>query len=484
MKPIRVGLALINVLLLSVLVAVGTSSSGESGEHELVTEPVELAPVVPAGPVIEQIVHTVRSGETAGAILQRYGVTRVHELVELVEPHVDLGRVKAGQELVFTRVDGVPTQLSYRYSQDDTLQVELGDDIAVQVVTVRYERGLERVRIPIVGSLWQSAIDRGFSPAAVLEMSKVFENDVDFATDLRGGAAITVVVDRLSLDGEHVRFEDIHAMELENRGERLAAVYFDGSEARSGWYAPDGTSLEQPELAPPVGVVTGFGAPFAKTSYLAHQTNTKRDRVGLNELRIGADFYQRRCNGRCRHSALDFRASQGTPLVAIGTGKVNAITKPSTLCGSGVQLAIRGADGNAYTALYCHMSKVDVKVGQSVKKGQRVGLSGGKPGTHGAGHSTGAHLHLELRRKNSAGKYRLLDPLPMVDWRPFVLNVRYTKGHEPKAPELVVLPPVDIGKTPEGRTFVEQRKRWMEVLQGGLEAVSDAQPEGDDAPQG
>ncbi len=484
MKPIRIGLALLNLLLLCLLAAVGLGAFSETDDPEPVSAALEIVPVVPTGPVVRELVHTVQRGETVGAILQAHGVAQVHELVEAVRPHADLSRVRVGDELALTTVDGVATHLSYRFSTDDTLHVALGESIDVQVETAAYERGLERVSIPIVGSLWQSAIERGFSAAAVLEMSKVFENEVDFATDLRAGAAVTVVVDRLSLDGQRVRYEAIHAMELENRGERYTAVYFDGTEASSGWYAPDGTSLERPELAPPKGVVTGLGPPVAKASYMARQTRATQDRYGPDQIYVSNDFYQRRCNGRCRHSALDIRAAQGTPLVALASGRVNAITKPTTLCGSGVQVAMDGADGESYSALYCHMSSVEVKLGQTVKKGQRLGLSGGRPGSAGAGRSTAPHLHLELRRENAKGKYRLIDPAPMIDWRPFTATVRHTPGHEPKAPEPVALPPKNILKTDEADAFAAQRDGWMDGLHGSDDALSDAQPEAADAGQG
>jgi murein DD-endopeptidase MepM/ murein hydrolase activator NlpD len=477
-KPLRVGLAVANLVLFSAL-AVAASSLAQPGEpeHEPVDH-VESAPPEPAGPVVEERTHRVRKGQTMGAILQSYGVTRVHELVEVVAPHVDLGRVRVGDELQLTTVDGVVTAMSYRFSADETLLVALGDDIRAEVETVRYDTRLERVRIPIEGSLWQSAIDRGFSPAMVLEMSKVFEDEVDFATELRPGAVITAVVDRLELDGELARYESLHALQLENRGESWAAVYFDGSEERSGWYTPRGASLEQVVVSAGSSVATGFGPPFAFVDYRDHQSITKQRPLGAKELRIGSDFYERRCKGRCRHSALDFRAAQGTPLVAIGNGKVSAITKTSSLCGAGVQVTMSGSDGHSYSALYCHMSKVQVKVGQRVKKGQTLGRSGGTPGTWGAGNSFGPHLHLELRRRDGEGKYRLLDPLPMIDWRPFDLNVDYTKGHEPKAPEPVVQPPTDITKTPEAADFANQRDRWMGVLLDESMLLSEAARDG------
>ena len=149
--------------------------------------------------------------------------------------------------------------------------------------------------------------------------------------------------------------------------------------------------------------------------------------------------------------------------MAIGSGVVRAKTPASSLCGFGVQLAIKDRSGKEWRALYCHMSKIEVKVGQRVKKGQRIGLSGGRPGTYGAGNTTAPHLHLELRMVEGR-KARLVDPLPHIDWSPFRLKARYTKGHEPKAP--APLPPPNVTKTKEADAFSAQRDEWLGALRG------------------
>jgi len=49
--------------------------------------------------------------------------------------------------------------------------------------------------------------------------------------------------------------------------------------------------------------------------------------------------------------------------------------------------------GNGYQTLYAHLSQVNVHCGQSVFQGQLIGLGGS------TGHSTGPHLHFEVRYK-------------------------------------------------------------------------------------
>jgi hypothetical protein len=57
-------------------------------------------------------------------------------------------------------------------------------------------------------------------------------------------------------------------------------------------------------------------------------------------------------------------------------------------------------DGDSKTIIDRHFSQINVKAGQHVDGGTTLGLTGGTPGTWGAGHSTGAHLHRETYDAN------------------------------------------------------------------------------------
>lgn len=98
------------------------------------------------------------------------------------------------------------------------------------------------------------------------------------------------------------------------------------------------------------------------------------------------------------HEGTDFAAPEGTPITAMHQGKV---VHAGVMGGYGNLVIID--HGGGITTRYAHMSRIDVKTGQSVKAGQRIGAVGN------TGQSSGAHLHLEVRIREEA-----VDPLPWL----------------------------------------------------------------------
>jgi murein DD-endopeptidase MepM/ murein hydrolase activator NlpD len=95
------------------------------------------------------------------------------------------------------------------------------------------------------------------------------------------------------------------------------------------------------------------------------------------------------------HRAIDIATHQSTPVHSIADGVVYA-TRDGGETGYSYVL-IGHSDG--YSSLYGHVSQFLVHAGDTVSAGQVIALSGGAPGTHGAGHmTTGAHLHLEVMK--------------------------------------------------------------------------------------
>jgi murein DD-endopeptidase MepM/ murein hydrolase activator NlpD len=103
-----------------------------------------------------------------------------------------------------------------------------------------------------------------------------------------------------------------------------------------------------------------------------------------------------------QHNAVDVRASQGTPVFAASEGVVYAAKDNDY--GYSYVMVVHHDD---LMTIYGHISNILVEEGQVVGQGTVLGLSGGMPGTKGAGYmTTGPHLHFEVMKN---GVY--VDPL-------------------------------------------------------------------------
>lgn len=93
------------------------------------------------------------------------------------------------------------------------------------------------------------------------------------------------------------------------------------------------------------------------------------------------------------HPAVDIKSAQGTALRAAAGGYV-AKAKDAGRGYSYIMLL----HGNGLATVYGHVSKIYVAEEEYVAQGQIIGVSGGLPGTPGAGRlTTGPHLHFEVR---------------------------------------------------------------------------------------
>ncbi len=120
------------------------------------------------------------------------------------------------------------------------------------------------------------------------------------------------------------------------------------------------------------------------------------------KTKITSDFGKKRVyNGSLKsyHSGTDYRAKVGTKIKAINNGKV-VIAKDRFYAGNSIVLD----HGNGIYSGYYHLSKMNYKEGDLVKKGDIIGLSGN------TGRVTGPHLHFSFRIHGIQ-----VDPLQAID---------------------------------------------------------------------
>ncbi|MDG1571964.1 M23 family metallopeptidase [Robiginitalea sp. M366] len=94
---------------------------------------------------------------------------------------------------------------------------------------------------------------------------------------------------------------------------------------------------------------------------------------------------------RKMHWGMDFTAPRGTPIYASGDGKVTRADNNA----SGFGKHIRIDHGYGYMTIYAHLSKYNVKRGQTVKRGDLIGFVGS------TGRSEAPHLHYEVWKEGN-----------------------------------------------------------------------------------
>jgi len=105
---------------------------------------------------------------------------------------------------------------------------------------------------------------------------------------------------------------------------------------------------------------------------------------------------------KSQHTGLDFRVTTGTPIIATNNGTV-ILARSLYFEGNCVMID----HGQGLITMYLHLSEIKVKEGETVEKGQNLGLSGG------TGRATAPHLHFAVRWR---GEY--LDPRTLLELRP------------------------------------------------------------------
>ena len=199
-------------------------------------------------------------------------------------------------------------------------------------------------------------------PVAV-QMAEIFAADIDFHRELRKGDTFSVVYEALTADGEPVTWAvptgRVLSAEFVNNGKAHHALWYADSSGRGAYFGFDGKSKRRAFLASPMEfsrVTSGFAMRFHPI---------------LRTLRA--------------HRGVDYGAPTGTPVRSVANGVVEFSGWQN-----GYGNVVKVQHGKERSTLYAHLSRIDVRKGQSVEQGQRIGAVGA------TGWATGPHLHFEF----------------------------------------------------------------------------------------
>ncbi len=209
-------------------------------------------------------------------------------------------------------------------------------------------------------SLFAAADEARIPDSVISQFVQIFSGDIDFHRSLRTGDRFNVVYESLEADGEPLRTGRVLSVEFMNKGKLHQAVWFQEQGAKGAYYTPDGKSLESSYLASPMEfsrVTSNFAMRFHP---ILHQWKA--------------------------HLGTDYGAASGTPVRVVGDGVVEFAGEQN---GFGNVVIVKHSASDQ--TLYAHLSRMDVRTGQSVTQGQRIGAVGA------TGWATGPHLHFEFR---------------------------------------------------------------------------------------
>lgn len=148
------------------------------------------------------------------------------------------------------------------------------------------------------------------------------------------------------------------------------------SPARSSLYTYPGVEKEDAAIRAAVNQVTEEAA--WSGNWIAPAKGRYSTPYGVRRLRNGKEVG--------RHSGLDIAAPTGAPVVAPAAGRVS-LTAGFKKHGNTVVVD----HGQGISSVFIHLSKIEVKEGQTVSRGARLGLVGS------TGASTGPHLHWSVK---------------------------------------------------------------------------------------
>ena len=300
--------------------------------------------------------YVISTGDTLSSVLNQYGIDMT-DINQLVKSDPQLRNLQIGQQLSWVlNDDSLLQQLTWNASRRETRtyeRIDGGFKMTSEIQKGEWKNAV--LQGDVNGSFVNSARQAGLSGNEISAVIKALQWQMDFRK-LRKGDHFAVLVSREMLEGRSEQSQLI-GVRMHTNGRDYYAIRADDGK----FYDRNGSGLARGFLRFPT----------------------------VKQYRVSSNFNPRRVNpvtGRVTaHKGVDFAVPIGTPVLAVGDGEV-IVSKRSGAAGNYV--AIR--HGRQYMTRYMHLSRLLVKPGQKVKRGERIGLSGN------TGRSTGPHLHYEI----------------------------------------------------------------------------------------
>ena len=312
-----------------------------------------------------------RSNDTAESLLQRLGVADAAAAEFIRKSPVVRTQLlgKAGRQVrAETDAHNRLTELTARWIADERSEQFQRLVMKRQGTewTSEIQSGSLTATTQLAGGFIQTSLfaatDQARVPDSVaVQLADIFSGDIDFHRNLRKGDRFSVVYETMEADGEPMRAGRVLSAEFVNNGKTHTAVWFKEPNATKGeYYSLTGQSLRRAYLTSPLA--------FSRITSV-----------------MGMRFHPI-LNTWKAHTGVDYGAPTGTAVRSVGDGVIESAGWQG---GYGNTVVVRHRNG--HSTLYAHLSKINVRKGQSVSQGQEVGAVGA------TGSATGPHLHFEFR---------------------------------------------------------------------------------------
>lgn len=305
----------------------------------------------------QTIDYFIAQGDTLNKILvNQYGI-KYADVALLIQANKQLSNLKTGQKISFKTDD--ENRLVYfevNLNKNKQLIYERKENFFIE--TIREVEGIWKdvtVQGEIKSNFAKDGQQSGLTAKEVAEIQKILQTQINF-NKIQPKDQFSVVLSREMIDDE-IKQSEIKAVKFNSKQKSTYAFL-----AEDGQYYDENAN----------GLMLAF-----------------RDSPVDGNVRISSKFNPRRLHpvtGKvAAHNGIDFAVSTGTPVYAVADGEVTVAQYSSS---AGNYITIK--HNSQYITRYLHNSKMLVKPGETVKKGQKIALSGN------TGRSTGPHLHYEI----------------------------------------------------------------------------------------
>ena len=307
----------------------------------------------------------IKSGQTFSGLMTGLGMTSdgAYKLYQACDSLFDVRTLRAGYTYDAYYRDSLLQYVVYNSGKVNRVVFQCFEPYSLWNAPRQVEYEQRYTDVTITTSLWNDMIANDASPDLILKLSDIYAWTVDFF-GLQEEDRFRVLYGQTMCEGALVSVDTVYYAVFSRGDKEIQAIMLDtGREDDSNIYwSETGESLRKAFLKAP-----------------------------LKFTRISSGFsYNRRhpVTGQIKaHTAVDYAAPTGTPIMSIGDGTVTSIGNE----GAGGN-TVRIRHNSVYSTAYLHLSRyaAGLKVGQRVSQGEVIGYVGM------TGTATGPHLDFRV----------------------------------------------------------------------------------------